>query len=75
MSTPTVDGIFASALGTEYTDVETARLEVLISEENGRAGLQVATQRAIVPHDLDARRLCRPVNVRRVIACPHLRHL
>jgi hypothetical protein len=31
------------------------RLEFLISEEIGRASLQVATQRGIVPHDLDAR--------------------
>ena len=56
MSQPTVHGIFASALGAGFTDAETARLEFLISEEIGRAGLQVATQRCIVPHDLDARR-------------------
>jgi hypothetical protein len=55
MSEPTVYGIFASALGTGYTNAEVARLEFLISEEVGRAGLRVAAQRAIVPHDLDAR--------------------
>jgi hypothetical protein len=35
-----VYGIFASALGAGYTDAEAARLEFLISEEIGRAGLQ-----------------------------------
>jgi hypothetical protein len=45
MSTPTVYGIFASALGAGYTDAEAARLEFLINEEIGLAGLQ---DRAVV---------------------------
>jgi hypothetical protein len=55
MSQRTIHGIFASALGAGYTDVEAARLEFLITEEIGTAGLQVAAQRAIVPHDRAAR--------------------
>jgi hypothetical protein len=51
MSQPTVHGIFASALGAGYTDAEAARLEFLISEEIGTAGLQVATERGIAPDD------------------------
>ena len=57
MSQQTFHGIFASALGARFTDSETARLEFLIAEEIGTAGLQVATQRGIVPYDLDARAL------------------
>ena len=52
MSQPTVHGIFASALGAGYTDAEAARLEFLICEEIGRAGLQdrhSACQRATRP--------------------------
>jgi hypothetical protein len=45
MSKPTVYGIFASALGAGYTDAEAARLEFLINEEIGQAGLQ---DRAVV---------------------------
>jgi hypothetical protein len=59
MSKPRTECIFASALGMGYTDAEAARLEFLICEEIGRAGLQ--DRRSV------CQRATRPGRVRRCV--------